>query len=211
MDTVKRIGIIEDEPQFVKWLENAFKQIGSCELAFSASSLGEADENLKLHSVDLLLVDLGLPDGNGADFILKVFKKYPDIQSCVLSAMDDGAMILNALFQGADGFLVKNKPEQQLFEDLKATLEGDVADSAPVNQHILRFAKKTAEYRASLSERELEIIKLLANGYCQKEVANKLGLKVLPLMLTKKIFIVSCVYVPWQKQQKYFHYYKKGC
>lgn len=177
MDRVKRIGVIEDEPQFVKWLENAFKQIGSCELVFSAGCLEEADENLKLHSVDMLLVDLGLPDGNGADFILKVFKKYPDIQSCVLSAMDDGAMILNALFQGADGFLVKNKPEQQLIEDLKAILEGGVADSAPVNQHILRFAKKTAEYRASLSERELEIIKLLANGYCQKEVANKLGIK----------------------------------
>ena len=177
MDTVKRIGVIEDEPQFVKWLENAFKQIGSCELVFSASSLEEADESLKLHPVDILLVDLGLPDGNGADFILKVFKKHPNIQSCVLSAMDDGAMILDALFQGADGFMVKNKPEQQLFEDLKATLEGGVADSAPVNQHILRFAKKTAEYRASLSERELEIIKLLANGYCQKEVANKLGIK----------------------------------
>ena len=177
MDTVKRIGVIEDEPQFVNWLENAFKQIGGCELVFSAGSLAEADENLKLHPVDMLLVDLGLPDGNGADFILKVFKKYPDIQSCVLSAMDDGAMILNALFQGADGFLVKNKPQQQLLEDLKATLEGGVADSAPVNQHILRFAKKTAEYRASLSERELEIIKLLANGYCQREVANKLGIK----------------------------------
>ena len=177
MDAVKRIGVIEDEPQFVNWLENTFKHIGSCELVFSAGSLAEADENLKLHPVDMLLVDLGLPDGNGADFILKVFKKYPDIQSCVLSAMDDGAMILNALFQGADGFLVKNKPQQQLLEDLKATLEGGVADSAPVNQHILRFAKKTAEYRASLSERELEIIKLLANGYCQREVANKLGIK----------------------------------
>ena len=64
-----------------------------------------------------------------------------------------------------------------MLEDLKTTLEGGVADSAPVNQHILRFAKKTAEYRASLSERELEIIKLLANGYCQKEAANKLGIK----------------------------------
>lgn len=177
MDTVKRIGIIEDEPQFVKWLEKAIDQIGGCEVVFASGSLEEADESLKLKSVDLLLVDLGLPDGNGADFILRVFKKYPDIQSCVLSAMDDGALILNALFQGADGFLVKNKPEQQLLADLKTTLGGGFADSAPVNQHILRFAKKTAEYRASLSERELEIIKLLANGYCQKEVANKLGIK----------------------------------
>ena len=177
MDAVRRIGVIEDEPRFVRWLEKALGQIGACKMVFSAGSLAEADELLKIYSVDTLLVDLGLPDGNGADFILKVFKKNPGIQSCVLSAMDDGAMILNALFQGADGFLVKNKPEQQLLEDLKATLEGGVADSAPVNQHILRFAKKTAEYRASLSERELEIIKLLANGYCQKEVANKLGIK----------------------------------
>lgn len=177
MDAVRRIGVIEDEPQFVKWLEKALQQIGACEMVFSAGSLAEADELLKIHAVEILLVDLGLPDGNGADFILKMFKKSPTIQSCVLSAMEDGALILNAFFQGADGFLVKNKSEQQLFEDLKATLEGGFSNSALVNQHILKFAKKTAEYRASLSDRELEIIKLLASGYCQKEVANKLGIK----------------------------------
>lgn len=174
---MKKIGIVEDEPEFALWLKAVLAGIEGYDCVFAANSLAQAYEQLATHPVDVLLVDLGLPDGNGADLILKVFKKYPDTRCCVLSSMDDGEVIFNAFFQGADGFLIKTTEKTLLLGELKTTLEGGFANSAPFHQRVLAFAKKTAQFRALLSDREMEIIQLLARGYSQKEVAATLDVQ----------------------------------
>ncbi|WP_353166687.1 response regulator transcription factor [Acinetobacter sp.] len=183
--------IVEDEPLIQKRLADILVNIGysTSDLAF-AQSLAQAKELLETHSASFALVDLGLPDGNGIEFI-EILKNYdPTITVLVISAWSTEDAILNALSAGATGYVLKERDDIEVALSIRSVLRGGAPIDPFIAQKILkqlhfneknngnRFInnQKSIENESILSKRELGILELVSQGLSNKEIADQLNL-----------------------------------
>lgn len=174
----KRIGIIEDDQGFSKNICELLASRDDCEVVFVADSCQSALACMKSKKFDVLFVDLGLPDGDGADLILKVCRSYPHVESYVLSVTDDGALIVNAFRHGAKGFVFKNDPPFVFLQQIDNIFLGGVSFSGTVSQAIINELNKCVNARALVSDREFQIIKFMSIGFKPKEISERLNVTI---------------------------------
>ncbi len=131
--------VVEDEPLIQKRLADILVNIGysTSDLAF-AQSLAQAKELLETQSASFALVDLGLPDGNGIEFI-EILKNYdPTITVLVISAWSTEDAILNALSAGATGYVLKERDDIEVALSIKSVLRGGAPIDPFIAQKILK-------------------------------------------------------------------------
>ncbi len=153
------------------------------ELVATARSYAEAlaqinDKTLRL---DLLLTDLQLGDGDGAD-LLRLWSALPALtggqerRSMVVTVFGDVASVMRAVEAGADGYLLKGGGDEEMISSISTVLDGGSPISAAVAGHLLRRVRKAAPIdtapSAELSMREVEVLTGLARGNTYKEVAQ---------------------------------------
>jgi DNA-binding NarL/FixJ family response regulator len=129
----------------------------------------------------LALVDLGLPDGHGIEVIAALRERSPEAKALVISVFEDRASVLGAFRAGADGYLLKDTPDDQMLAHVRETVAGETPISARAAGHLLSFVRaeqrqKPAEDAPSLSPREKELLEYLARGLARKEVAREMGI-----------------------------------
>ena len=183
--------IVEDEPLIQKRLTDILIDIGYSisDLRF-AQNLSQAKEQLRLNSASFALVDLGLPDGNGIEFI-EILKNYdPTITILVISAWSNEDSILNALSAGATGYVLKERDNLEVSLSIRSVLRGGAPIDPFIAQKILKrlqLNEKSDEKKSStdlkaydnenvLSKRELEILELVSQGLSNKEIAEQLNI-----------------------------------
>ncbi|MDN5489435.1 MAG: response regulator transcription factor [Acinetobacter sp.] len=183
--------IVEDEPLIQKRLTDILINLGYSisDLRF-AQSLAQAKEQLSIHSASFALVDLGLPDGNGIEFI-EILKNYdPTMMILVISAWSTEDAILNALSAGATGYVLKERDDLEVSLSIKSVLRGGAPIDPFIAQKILKqlhFNEKNNSNKTSpiqkvmdqdsvLSKRELGILELVSQGLSNKEIADQLNL-----------------------------------
>lgn len=174
----KRIGIIEDDQNFSKNICDLLATRDDCEVVFVAESYKTALVNMKTKKFDILLVDLGLPDGDGADLILRARRTHPDVASYVLSVTDDGALIVNAFKHGAKGFVFKNDSPFVFLQQMYNIFMGGVTLSGTVSQAIINELNKCATARALVTDREFQIVKFMSIGFKPKEISERLNVTI---------------------------------
>ena len=142
--------------------------------------------------VELLLTDLQLGDGDGTDLITTFRKLPPSLQAktrkaLVVSVFGDVTSVVRAVEAGADGYLLKGGTDEEMHDTLTIVLQGGAPISAAVAGHLLRRIRDEADTPeasrqsdssglAALSERETDVLRLLARGQSYKEAARDLGL-----------------------------------
>lgn len=132
--------------------------------------------------LDVLLVDLALPDGNGVELIREAREHLPGIKIIVVSIFGDARSVVRAIEAGADGYLLKGAGEQQAEEAIRTVLGGGAPISPAVASHILtRMRERTSSARgpepdAPLTEKETAVLTDLAKGFRYKEVARLHGI-----------------------------------
>ena len=127
--------VVEDEPLIQKRLKEILLGIGYLpENLIFAQTLAQAHEQLKQHSASLALVDLGLPDGNGIEFIKQLKIYDPTIAILVISAWSTEDAILNALMAGATGYVLKERDDIEVALSIRSILRG----GAPIDPFIAR-------------------------------------------------------------------------
>jgi RNA polymerase sigma factor (sigma-70 family) len=176
------ISIVEDNDKLRGTLA---KVIGRAEGFRFASDYGSAEDALAgLPKVkpDVVLMDINLPGMNGVECVRQLKTLLPGTQVMMLTVYEDTENIFNALAAGASGYMLKRTPAKELIEAIHEVKRG----GSPMTTHIARkvvqsFQKSTGQQRAAdelseLSEREQQVLDLLAQGLIYKEIADKLSI-----------------------------------
>ena len=175
---MKTCLLIEDVPEASEWLAQAVQSSFPEMSVFKAASLAEARAWLAAHPPpELALVDLGLPDGNGVDLIVELNYRAPKTVCVVASIYDDDQHIFPALRAGAQGYLLKDQGQEAIAELLKGILAGRPPLSPAVARKMLSHFRIAPELAApTLTERETEVLRLIAKGLTTAEVARLLNI-----------------------------------
>jgi DNA-binding NarL/FixJ family response regulator len=140
----------------------------------------EAMTCLERETVDAVLLELGLPDGDGIDLIRKIASRWPKLPILVLTGDTADTRILSAIRAGAQGYLLKRDLEKRLPTAVEEVLEGGSpfsASAARVMVRCLREPHQKAE-EARLSERERAVLDCLSRGLTYEETGRSLGISV---------------------------------
>lgn len=149
--------------------------------------IGEADDGLTAVSTavqlkpDVLLLDIAMPNMRGIEAILEIKRLEPGIRILVLSMHDREEYVFNAMKNGADGYILKKSAAAELVAALNHVLLGEIYLSPAISRHVVKNwlrdeEKMDGANRAGLeiTERERTVLKLIAEGHSNKEVANLL-------------------------------------
>ena len=127
---------------------------------------------------DIILMDLLLPDGDGIQAIAEIKRAHPHIKILVLTSYADEARVKAAMKAGADGYMLKDAHGDTLLKAMYDVQQGDMPIHPHVAPHLFKREakrKKTREGRA-LTDRELEVLRLVVKGRSNKAVAQALGI-----------------------------------
>ncbi len=175
-----KVLIVEDMPATRNWLA---EMVGE---AFPGAELREASgfaEGLKICEREagfgMALVDLFLPDGPGLEVIRRLVVRHPEAQRIVVTVAGDDAALVTALAAGAQGYLLKDQPREVLVRQLAQAVQGIPAISPSVARRIMDHFRLTGpcdKKEDLLSQREREVLGLIARGLRIADAARALGM-----------------------------------
>jgi DNA-binding NarL/FixJ family response regulator len=180
--------LLEDEKPTRDHLASVIHACPGLTLYGEAGSCDEARSALKGGAPDVLLADLGLPDGSGIDIIREARELYPEMEVMVLTVFEDEENVVAALEAGATGYLLKEQAFDELGDTILALMRGESAISPKVARFLLkRFTAPAPGVRGQkadqqtsdedeLTRREGEVLGLIAKGYSYNEIAELLKL-----------------------------------
>ncbi|MCX7796027.1 MAG: response regulator transcription factor [bacterium] len=126
---------------------------------------------------DILLLDISMPGVNGLDFCKKITSSFPNIKIIILSMHSNEEYIKQALKNGAKGYLLKDSAISELEIAIKSVYREEVYLSPQVSKILVEdYLEKVKDPLDILTERQREILRLIAEGYSIKEIANTLGI-----------------------------------
>jgi NarL family two-component system response regulator YdfI len=148
---------------------------GDIEPVGEAANGAEAVRLVGELSPDVVLMDLRMPGMDGIEAIQQIKARYPTVEIVILTTYDDDEYIVQGLRAGARGYLLKDTGRQALFEAIRAAARGEsLLPSAVVDKVVARLGAPRPVATGSLSEREQEVLALLAEGASNKEVSLRL-------------------------------------
>lgn len=185
-EAARPVLVLEDLPDTRAWLAEVVVQaLRSVDLT-TVPDLRSA--RLWLRDLDpaaqppLALVDLGLPDGSGIDFIRELLAREPRSTVVVATIYADDLHLMEAMAVGAEGYLLKDQDAGQLVERLQALERGEAAISPQIARRILEHFRVTARFQTAdngqaepLTPREVEVLRLIGRGLTVNEAADVLG------------------------------------
>jgi DNA-binding NarL/FixJ family response regulator len=183
--------IVEDEPEFRMRFRQIVESEPSLELVGVAANKREAQELIDRSKFDVMLIDLGLPDGNGTDLIRQVSAKRPDVDIMVVTVFGDEQHVVSAIEAGATGYILKDSTPADVVSCIRLLRAGGSPVSPVVARSVLRAIRNRIGGGGSggttrpggpmpennpLSQRETEILQLLAKGMSFNEIGEILGI-----------------------------------
>jgi len=179
-----KILLVDDQPLFREGLRTLLSVHSDFEIIGEAGDGEEAISLVRSHRPAVVLMDLQMPVLDGVAATRRLHEEQPDCRVIVLTTFDDDEMVFDGLRAGAVGYLLKDAPSEKLAEAIRVAARGETflqpSVAAKVVAEFARLTRKTAEPSSSLieplSERELEILRLIANGASNREIADTLFL-----------------------------------
>lgn len=176
-----RILLVDDHPLVLFGMEAALHESEEFLVAATAETGSEALEILAREPMNLVLLDLCLPDVSGLDVLLQIKNLYPAVKVVMVSSCPAPPQLLDALRLGADGFLAKDSNRELLRHGLSCALAGGSVLSSQLMQDCLAHRGAVgftppATDQVQLKPRELEILRLVARGKSNRLIGEHLSL-----------------------------------
>ena len=170
-----RVLLVDDHRLLLAGLRSLLDAVDDVEVVGTAADGVEAVEladSLKPHVV---LMDLSMPRMGGVDATREIVARHPDVQVVVLTSFSDQDLVLDAVAAGAVGYLLKDAEPGELVRGVRAAAAGESPLDAKVARTLLaRQTERTSD--TLLSDREREVLTLVADGLANKQIARSLGI-----------------------------------
>lgn len=174
-----RVIIVEDEPIFLEEFRSIIANNADFVVAGTASSVAEGCNLVQTVDYDVMLCDLGLPDGSGIQIIKLSSELHPDAQSMVISLFGDEERVVESMGAGARGYILKDDRPDDFIKTILALRKGYSPLSPKIARVLLkrfRLIGETAKPDSPLTPQESKILALIAEGKSTKLVGKELGI-----------------------------------
>ena len=179
MSPKKTVIIVEDNQGLRQQLLQILKSAPDIQCTGAFVSGEAALPEILEKKPDVVLMDIKLPGMSGIQCVAEIKKAMPNIQIIMVTVYEDSERIFRALKAGANGYLIKSSPPEQLLESIRDVYKG----GAPMSSHIARKVVQhfhllgpSVQESENLSPREQEVLDLLAMGFIYKEIGSKLNI-----------------------------------
>jgi DNA-binding NarL/FixJ family response regulator len=167
-----RLLIVDDHPVVRYGLRGAFTGDPDFEVVGEARNGVEALAKVERLGADVVLMDLRMPEMGGVEAIDRLRRSDPAVRVLVLTTFDTDKDVLPAIEAGATGYLLKDAPREELVRAVHAAHRGESVLSPAVASRLMGQVRRPAQ--ESLSKRELDVLRLIADGASNREAAAKL-------------------------------------
>lgn len=176
-----RVLIVDDHPLFRDGLKDLLEGEPNLEICGEAADVGEALEQVRATCVNLVTVDISLASGSGIELVRQIKRVAPNTLVLVVSMYDDRLYAMRALKAGALGYLSKQASPGEILRAVRTVSAGRVFLGEEMMQRLLRRKAGLSQAEGahgldSLSDRELEVFRLIGLGYTTKQIACELSL-----------------------------------
>jgi two-component system nitrate/nitrite response regulator NarL len=174
---VLRVMLVEDHP-LVRTAIRQTIDVPGIEVIAEAGSAEQALELVRQHQPDVMLVDLELPGMNGVQLVRELAPRLPDCKIVMLTGSARNDDVVAAIRSGAVGYLTKDMPPDALVRALKGIRDGDLPMPRKLAAQLVKHLLKppSSANKGGLSEREEEVLRLVADGLTDREIGRGLGI-----------------------------------
>lgn len=179
-----KILCVDDHVLFREGLISLLSAEADIEIVGQAGSVHEAIFMANLHRPDVVLMDFSLPDGTGAEASAAILREMPECKIVFLTVYEADEKLFDAIRAGAKGYLLKNTPKAKLLASIRALDKGEAAISRSMTMRLMEELTRSqapnpqSTLLDSLSRREMEVLKEMALGSSNAEIAQALFLSL---------------------------------
>ncbi|GAB6143149.1 response regulator transcription factor [Desulfocicer niacini] len=177
------IMIVDDHPIFCLGMAELINKESDLVVCGSEDTASGAWTAINQKQPDLVILDISLKESNGIDLLESIAREYPDLPVLMLSMYDESLYAERALIAGARGYIMKQKAIEQVVSAIRQVLSGDIYASPQIKNKVfnrLVSARKPGNKFSLdiLTNRELEVFRLIGDGLESKEIAQRLNLSI---------------------------------
>ena len=176
-----QVMVVDDHKMFVEGVQAIFSDSSHIQVVKTVHDGNEVMKSIEnTPNLDIILLDINLPNINGLELTKLISKKYPAIKILILSMYNNAEYIKEVLKEGASGYVLKNTDHEELLNAIQSVFAGNQFYSQSVTQTMMNsFAKKsqinnTDILQVKISKREKEILSLIIKEHTAQEIANML-------------------------------------
>jgi DNA-binding NarL/FixJ family response regulator len=181
-----RIFLVDDHQLVRDGIKALLIGADNLEIIGEASTGKECFEKIAQNQPDVLILDISLPDTTGIEITKRITVEYPGMRVLILSMYTNEDFIFNSVKAGARGYLPKNTSREELLSAITAIYEGEEFFADSISRIMLRsYVRKAKEEESAptrqavpLTSREIEILKLFAEGFINKEISDQLDISI---------------------------------
>jgi DNA-binding NarL/FixJ family response regulator len=173
-----RILVADDHALFREGLRRILEFEEDIKIVGEAKDGGETLELVRRFKPDVILMDISLPGTNGIKITRQIKRRYRKVYVIMLSMYEDTAHITDSFQAGASGYVIKTSPPGELLQTIRSVFKEGVSIPPTIEHKLLKGIRKPDFWRGTekihLTKREVRVLKLVASGRTNKEIANKL-------------------------------------
>jgi len=175
--TVPRVLIVDDQTLFRSGLAQLMDDDDRVDVVGEAGDGVEAVQKVSTLKPDIVLMDLRMPNLDGIEATRKIVAEHPEVRVLILTTFEADNHVIQALKVGASGYILKDSQPDAIVSSILAVAAGERVMSGAVASRVLEMLTGTTtpkEFYDGLTAREIEILKMLASGMANKQIAYKL-------------------------------------
>ena len=171
-----RVFIVDDHPVVIEGIHSLLKSEKGIEWAGQAMNAQSCLGFFVNNAANVVLMDISMPGMDGVELCALMKEKYPGVMILGLSTFNQGLYIKKMMENGASGYILKNSSREELVKAIHAVHEGSIFFSGEVGEALQAYQKSSKTEIPALSSREKEILALIAEGYTNPQIAEKIFL-----------------------------------